>query len=60
MVIISLMIQGSGDCIIKLITVIINSLTQKASVFVKANALGYCTTEFIKAVISFMIPRSML
>ncbi len=52
-----------GACIIKLITAIINYVTQKASVFVKTskkwrtieNALAYCTTELITAVKSFMI-----
>ncbi len=53
----------SGACIIKLITAVINSVTQKAGVFVKpskkwltkAKALAYCTTELITAAKSFMI-----
>ncbi len=47
----------------KLIMAIVNSVTYKASVFVKASkkrlpvakALAYCTTEVITAVKSFMI-----
>jgi hypothetical protein len=50
-------------CIIKRITAVINSVTLKASVFVKASnehltmakALGYCTTELIMAVKSFKL-----
>ncbi len=56
-------ITWPGACFIKLITAVINSITQKASVFVRASkkwlaiakALAYCTTESITAVKSFMI-----
>jgi hypothetical protein len=50
-------------CIIKLFKAVVNSVTWKASVFVKASkkcltiakALAYCTTEFIMAVKSFIV-----
>ena len=50
-------------CIIKLFTAIVNSITLKASLFVKASkewlimakALAYCTTKYITAVKRFMI-----
>jgi hypothetical protein len=56
-----------GACIIKLIIVIINSVTYKASVFIKAGkkslpkakALAYCTTEVIMAIESFIIQAPM-
>ncbi len=52
-----------GVCIIKLIMAVINSATQKASVFVKASkklltiskALAYYTMELIMAIKSFMM-----
>jgi hypothetical protein len=55
-----------GACIIKLITAVINSVTWKASVFVKAskkrltiaNTLTYFTTVLITAVKSFMMHAS--
>jgi hypothetical protein len=51
-----------GNCNIKLFTAVINSVTKKASVFVKVikkwlivtKALAYYTKEFITAVKSFM------
>ncbi len=53
----------TGACIVKLLTVVINSVTKKASVFVKSGqkklektkALGYYTTEFITAIKMFII-----
>jgi hypothetical protein len=55
--------MSPGACIIKHITAVINSVTLKASVYVKASkkcltiakALAYCTTELITPVKSFMI-----
>ncbi len=55
--------MGPGTCIIKRITAVINSVTSKASAFVKASkkwltiakALSYSNTELITAVKSFMI-----
>jgi hypothetical protein len=60
------MIQALGPCIIKLIAAVINSVTEKASVFVKAikkliaiaKALAYYITEVMKTLKSFMIQAS--
>ncbi len=57
------MVGSPGACILKLITAIINSVTLKANVFLKASkkwltiakAPAYCTTELITSFKSFMV-----